>query len=316
MILWVLLAAALATPPPPQAAGADRATLLAGASAALAAGRRDEALSLLQQAADRFGSVQALLQIAQLDAANHDGRAALASLARARTLAPNSEEVLSAVAQASLAARLPLPAAAALEALTRMCPDVAQYHYLFGVTLMAAGDMPHAVEELKQADVREPHRSLTLAALGLALNSQKQFTDAKGVLTESLALDPDRPETIAALAESEAALGDIAAAERDAQRALTRSPQDPTANLVLGEIRLQQGRYDEAREALLKAAAADPHSPKPDYQLSLVYARLGDTANAQRSIDSYQRKQKEMEAQITALRRTRLPGTDSRAGGR
>ena len=66
--------------------------------------------------------------------------------------------------------------------------------------------------------------------------------------------------------------------------------------------RLQQGRYEEARDALIKAVAADPLSPKADYQLSLVYSRLGDMANAERSLESYRRKLADLNARVKAMR--------------
>src|SRR5438045_3868317 len=123
-----------------RAAAPDRAALLAQASAALTAGRRDEAKRLLKETADRFQSVAALLQLARIQSGDRDLAAALDSLQRARALAPNSEEVLSATAQLALAGHLPVPAAGALGALTRMCPDEAHYQYLFGVALLTAGD--------------------------------------------------------------------------------------------------------------------------------------------------------------------------------
>ena len=109
----------------------------------------------------------------------------LAALAKARDLAPNSEDVLSAYAQLSLAVKRPMPAVLALEALTRMCPSVAQYHYLLGVGLMAIGDMPAAVAALSEADRLEPERAVTLLALGLALNNRKEYADARSVLRRS-----------------------------------------------------------------------------------------------------------------------------------
>jgi tetratricopeptide (TPR) repeat protein len=319
----VLLAALLAASTgagqgvPQAAAGTDaRAALIANASAALAAGRRSDAKQLLTEAADRFHSVGALLTLARLQSGDGDAGGALASLQKARALAPNSEEVLGALAQVALAARLPVPAAGALEALTRMCPEVAQYQYLLGVALMTAGDTVRATDALQAADRIEPGRPLTLAALGLALNSRKQFADAAAALTRSLELDPDRAETIAALAEAEASLGDLTAAEAHARRALEASPGDATAHLVIGMVRLQQARYDEARDALVKAAAADPRSPKADYQLSLVYARLGDTANADRSLESYRRKLSEMSERVKAMRAGVPPKAPSGGGGR
>src|SRR5204863_6432360 len=129
--------------------------------------------------AERFQSVQALLQLARIESGNGDAPRALESLTRALTIAPNSEEVLSAFAQVSLAARLPLRAIAALDPLTRMSPAVAQYHYLFGVALMQIGDMTLAVDSLKAAERLEPDRALTLVALGLALNNRKLYDDAR-----------------------------------------------------------------------------------------------------------------------------------------
>src|SRR5918996_204993 len=84
---------------------------------------------------ERPESVRALMQQARQQSARGDAPGALESLGRAREIAPNSEEVLAAFAQVSLATRTPVPAIVALDALTRICPTVAQYHYLLGVAL-------------------------------------------------------------------------------------------------------------------------------------------------------------------------------------
>ena len=64
------------------------------------------------------------------------------------------------------------------------------------------------------------------------------------------------------------------------ERALAKSSEQATANLVMGMVRMKQGRYEEARDALTKAVSASPDSPKAHYQLSLAYARLGDEASS------------------------------------
>ena len=56
--------------PRPAPAGPDREQTLKLAADALAAGRRDEAARLLRSAADRFQSVQALLQLARIQSGN------------------------------------------------------------------------------------------------------------------------------------------------------------------------------------------------------------------------------------------------------
>lgn len=305
MIAAAMTILLLSSAAPGQAAAAGgRDALLQKASQALAAGRRDEARQLLRSAAERFESVQALLQLARLQSGEGDAAGALDTLRRARAIAPNAEDVLSAFAQVSLAARMPVPAILTLESLTRLCPTAPQYHYLLGVALMTAGDMVPAIESLQTADALEHDRPLTLTALGLAFNNQKRFAEARPPLARSLELNPDAVETLAALAETEAGLGDLASAEARATRVLATDAKNATASLVIGLVRLAQQRYAEARDALITAAAADPRSPKPEYQLSLAYARLGDDATAQNHLELYQRKLRELAETVTAVHAT------------
>jgi Flp pilus assembly protein TadD len=291
------------------APASDRETLLKHAAEALAAGHREEAARLLQAAAERFHSVRALLELARLQSSAGDARSALASLRKARELAPNAEDVLSAYAQLSLAARTPLPAMLVLEPLTRMCPRVAQYHYLRGVALMQAGDMVAAGVSLQQAEHLEPNRVLTLIALAIALNNQKIFADARGYLLRALELEPDNLEAVAALAEAEEGLGELEPAEKHAGGVLTRAATHVTGNLVMGMVRMKQARYAEARDLLETAVAAEPTSQKAHYQLSLAYARLGDTLESRRHLELYQQARKDTEERLIQMRTaTGLPG--------
>jgi tetratricopeptide (TPR) repeat protein len=302
-------AAVSALSQPPDVTAAEHRRVLAEAEAALEAGRRAEAKALLAAAADRLDSARALLQLARLQSGDGDAAGALATLDRARALAPNAEEVLSAVAQVSLAARAPVRAIRALVPLTRLAPTVAPHHYLLGVAFMQAGDMPEAVEALLQAERLDPAHNLTSIALGIALNNRKMFDDARPRLLRALDREPDNVEAMAAMAETEEGAGDLDAAERRAARTLASAPTHPTANLVAGMVLMKRGRYAEAREALDRAAAADPESPKAYYQLSLAYARLGDAPQASRHQELYQQKLRAMEARIEEIRSAGvLPG--------
>ena len=292
-------------PTPNQVAARDRA--LEQAQAALQAGRRAEAKAVLAAAAERYTSVLALMQLARLQSGDGEASAALATLDRAHALAPDTEEVLSAIAQVSLAARAPVRAILALEPLTRIAPTVGQHHYLLGVALMQAGDMPAAVDALREADRLEPAHDLTWVALGIALNNRKMFPDAKPVLARVLERQPDNVEALAALAEAEEGLGELDAADSLAARALAAAPNHPTAHLVVGMVLMKRGRYADARLALERAAAADPDSPKVYYQLSLASARLGDQDGAARHRDLYQKKLRAMEARIEEVRRVGMP---------
>ena len=65
---------------------------------------------------------------------------------------------------------------------------------------------------------------------------------------------------------------------------------------------MERRSYAEARDALLKANEADPDSPKAMYQLSLVYARLGDDARPAAISICIRRSCASVEERISALR--------------
>jgi tetratricopeptide (TPR) repeat protein len=250
---------------------------------------------------ERHGSVQAALYLARIEASRQGPEAALVTLRQARELAPNSEEVLRAHARAALDAGLPVEAIVALEPLTRMHPDAAEYAYLMGIARLQVGDSAGAVEALQQARQQGPPRPLPLIALGLALNRQKNYAEARSVILESLRLEPDNIEGLAGLAEAQAGLLELEAAETNALRVLARKPDHATANLVLGMVRMQQQRYPEARDALLRAVEADPGSPKAHYQLSLAYARLQQPEASRKHLELYQQALQAFEKQLEEL---------------
>ena len=303
-MIAVLLAAMLMQQPGLKArptSGADSNLLITRAGDAITRGDRAEAKRLLSEAGDKHHSVRALMLLARVYAEEGNANGAGSALRAAIAIAPNSEDVLAAFAELSLTVHAPVQAILTLESLTRMCPAEPRYFYQLGVGLMMAGDMPAALDALRKANTLEPDRPLTLLALGLAYNNQKLYTDARPLLRRALDLDPESVETLAALSESEAGSGDLESAERDATRVLSRASTNATANLVIGMVRMAQQRYPDARDALLAAAAADPRSPKPEYQLSLVYARLGDQANADQHLAQYRDKLRALEAAVDAL---------------
>jgi tetratricopeptide (TPR) repeat protein len=299
-VIPLLLLLLQATQPPastPDGVGA----MIARADQALHDGHRQQAEALLQDAGTRAGSVRALLELARLQ--SQDGRhdAAMQTTRAALARAPNAEDALAAFAELSLVVHSAVPAILTLESLTRMCPSEPRYFYLLGVGLMTASDMPAAIDALGTANTLAPDTPLTLAALGLAYNNQKRFTEAQAVLRRALDLNPDTLDILAALAEAEQGAGDTAAAERDSARVLARDGTNATANLVIGMVRIGQERYAEARDALITATTLDPSSPKPEYQLSLAYARLGDQASSDRHRELYQEKLRAMQAAVAAL---------------
>jgi tetratricopeptide (TPR) repeat protein len=257
----------------------------------------------LRSVADRFKSVQALLQLARLQSDQKNAAGALASLRLARAIAPNSEDVLSAYAEAVIASPTPDAAVPVLSALTRLYPTVARYHYRQGLALLGAGDAAAAAASLQEAARLEPDQPATLIALGRALDRRELYSEAKPHLLRGLSLAPDNVEAVAALAEAEEGLGELKDAEEHARRVLARSGTDATAKRVIAMVRMKQDRFAEARDALLEAAAADPASSKVEYQLSQAYARLNDPVTSEKHLALYHQKLKEGEERVKELRR-------------
>ena len=268
------------------------------------AGRPVQAERQLRSVADRFKSVQALLQLAQLQSEQNNGAGALASLRQARALAPNSEDVLSAYALAVLASPTPDAAIPILDALTRMYPMQARYQYLEGIAVLGAGDAPGAVLFLQEAMRLEPDEAPTLIALGQALNGRLLYAEAKPHLLRGLSLMPNNIVAVAALGEAEEGLGEIEDAVDHARRALAQAPNEPTANMVIAMVLMRQEKLAEARDVLLKTAMADPSSPRVHYQLSLAYERLNDPVSAQKHRALYDQKLAAGRERVGQIRRT------------
>ncbi len=279
------------------------------AAAEIADGHPALADQQLRAVAQRYKSVQALMELARLQTRQKDTAGALSTLEKARDLAPNSEAVLNAFAQVALSVRAPVPALQVLEPLARMCPTVAQYHYMLGIALMQAGDIQSSAAPLREADRLEPDRPFTLIALGLVLNSQRMYGEAKPYLLRSLDLEPDNVDGVAALAESEEGLGELEAAETHALRALARVSDHAIGNLALGMVRMKQERYEEACAALETALRSDPASPKPPYQLSLAWARRADQAQSKKYLEIYRQRVRAIDMRLQEVQaKTGLSG--------
>jgi tetratricopeptide (TPR) repeat protein len=266
-------------------------------------GDRAAAEQRLRSVARRFDSVRALLVLARLQSERGDLEGALGSLEKARGLAPNSEEVLSTTAHTLRAAGQPLRAIEVLDALTRLCPTVAQYHRRLGTALAEVGDARSAAGSLDEAARLEPNDVPSLVALGIALSAEGQYSEARPHLLHAQSLAPDDVDALAALAEADFGLGSLDAAEASAQRALGRAADHFRANLVVGMVRLRQERFAEARDALLKAVAANPASAEAHHQLGLAYAGLGDEAHAQEQAELYRQRTEETAKRVDETRR-------------
>lgn len=256
----------------------------------------------LRAMAQELDSVRAMLELARSLARRGQNQAALELVERAREIAPNSEEVLSAHARLLLAIKAPVPAIDTLEALRRMHPSIATYPYLLGIAQLQIAESAAGIESLELAVELDSQEALAWIALGLAFNTQKRLPEAKAALNRALQLMPGNVDALVALAEAEEGLGELEAAARHVRRALDIAGEAPGALYVLGKIRMAESRYDEARDLLLRSVASDPTMSKAHYQLSLAHARLGDRESSRRHREFYRQALKDEEERVIELR--------------
>jgi len=265
----------------------DLALVLAGIE--LAAGRRGSADRQLRSLDKRFGSVEALLLRVGLHRTIGREKQALDAAERATRRAPNSEEVLLTHARLALELDVLTGAGWSVEPLVRMRPGEAEYRFLLGQLWRQRRNMREATEALLEAVELDPGLVSAYLPLGLSLNHESRFEEAKGYLERYLEAHPGNLDALAGLAEAEERLGDPESAERRALAVLERDPAHPRAHLVIGLVRAGRGDFAGAREAFGRAVGADPAMAKAHYQLSLACARLGDRECAAEQLERYKR---------------------------
>ncbi|MCP3960635.1 MAG: tetratricopeptide repeat protein [bacterium] len=285
----------------------DRDLAFTLAEIELGEGRTAEGERQLRSLDKRFGSVEALML--RLDVAQLAGREkeALDAAERATRLAPNSEQVLRAHARLALEVGVSSSAARSVEPLVRMRPEAAEYRVLLGRVWSQRRKMGEASEAFLKAVELDPGYLPAFLPLGLALNHESRYEEAKSYLERYLDAHVDDLDALAALAESEERLGDGEAAERRALGVLERDAAHARAHLVVGMVRAGRGEFAEAREALSRAVDADPRLAKAHYQLSLACARLRERECAAEHLEHYKKALQGPEA--TYVQMQRAPAT-------
>src|SRR4051812_8393694 len=132
-------------------------------------------------------------------------------------------------------------------------------------------------------------RQLYLAAVkakpgdGAALEGAARMAAAAGEhrtaiehLRAALAGDPKRGSVRERLVGGLLHLGELAAAEEEAQAALDLAPNDVGLLNMLGVIQKRRGRFTEAMETFRKGIALEPANHSPWYNLGNTHLTIGD----------------------------------------
>lgn len=171
-------------------------------------------------------------------------------------------------------------------------------HYALGQAHRAGGDGQAAERQLalyeKYRDARPPREDpVLLAVQQLRQDDQGRFETVKQLMTEEklqearelleqiLADQPDNAAAHANLIGVLGKLGDLEQAREHYHAALLQNPDSAQIHYVFGAMLSEHGHLEEARETLMRAVDSNPHYVAARVRLGLVLEQLGDTAAAE-----------------------------------
>ena len=275
-------------------------TLAAQGALADRNGDRQAAKTFLQRAVERDPtSTPAQLQLGRILLDEGDADGAITALVEAKRNDSRSARALAWLGEAYLSkGRLDQADGQLAEAL-RIDPTDAGVHALRASLLIANEQTKAALELLEESVQRHPREARLWFLRGAALEKSDP-AGAISALEKGLALDPEDTQARLLLGVLQHRAGKLDEAALQYSGVIERIGDLPLANLDLGLVLFQQGRYAEAAERFEKVIAFDVENAPAHFHLGLLHMDyLGDAAKAVEHFRSY----------------VELGGTDARVAG-
>jgi tetratricopeptide (TPR) repeat protein len=235
-------------------------------------------------------SVETLVAMAEVFAAENKHGDSLAVLEKARAVSPDSREVLRHLIVEAMRAGQNDRGLEAAQDLQRKSSELDDRYLVATVMLQQKQFLPatHILEDYVE---RRPNEAKAYLGLGMAYLNVLRYTDARQALEHALEISPN-------LAEGHFQLGLLASQQgtRDEaiehwQKAVTLKPDHAQALFFLGTMYLESGSLAEAESVFQRSLAADPSNMKTEYDLALVLNRLGKVEEAKPHFDRYRNMQ-------------------------
>jgi len=256
-------------------------------------GNSTAALKSLRQAlAADPKSVETLLALAEMFAAENKHSDSVTMLQKARELNPDSREVLRHFIVEAMHAGQNDRALLAAQDLQRKSSQLDDRFLVASVMIQQKQFLPasHVLEDYVE---QRPEDAKAYLGLGIAYLNLLRYPEAKRSLERSLQMNPN-------IAETEFQLGLLASQDGNRQQAIQHwrrtvelQPQHAKALFSLGTVYLESGELTEAESAFSRSLAADPGNMKAEYNLALVLNKSGKTEEAKQHFDHYKKMQEE-----------------------
>jgi tetratricopeptide (TPR) repeat protein len=155
-----------------------------------------------------------------------------------------------------------------IEAGSNMAPDLAEGHHWLGRTLLARGEAPGALAQLKRSVDMSPGNATYLMHLAVAQERTSMLMDAVETYQKAIAADPNLLEAQERFGLLYAGNDRCDLASPIFEKALKLAPTLSRLKLDLADCRLRTRRPAEAVRLYQEVADADPKQPGVHYRLA------------------------------------------------
>jgi len=171
-----------------------------------------------------------------------------------------------------------------------VAPESAEMHMIIGGQLGREGDHVNAVAQYRKAVRLNPHLPGVHFELAQQLSASPDpamNAQAEGEYKAAVQENQYDVKAWSRLGDSVAARGDFKTAEGDYRKALAVQPKDSDAQTGLAIALISMNRSEEAIPLLESAVRSDPTNIAAHYRLSIIYRRVGRTADAEREMREF-----------------------------
>lgn len=218
--------------------------------------------------------------------ANRDVPGALTAVEEGLKISPVSAVALRAKARCQELAGRPAEALAALDAAIALRPGWAALYADRGAVYLRNRQVKEARKALTEAKRRDADDPAVALLLGALAEEDADWSVAEKLYRGILRNDPDHLDARRMLAGVILLLGRLDQADEEAQAVLAHDPKDAVSWFVRGRVAYRQDRWDEALAYFDKSIAADPTYPLPHCGKGWVYEQQDKLDDAKKSFEA------------------------------
>jgi tetratricopeptide (TPR) repeat protein len=160
--------------------------------------------------------------------------------------------------------------------------------YVLAFSLIDSGEEAAGLPRMEKV-AKATHSTDAYFIAGSARLRRREFHEARADLDAAVDLHGNFPGLYTMAGQARDALGDTEAAQPAFVEALKQDPQDFTANLYLGTMRLKQRDLDSARPMLELALKLQPQSPMARLQMAKLNGMTGKFAEAAATLEELEK---------------------------